>query len=266
MAIFGFQQSICYCIWYGISSLWTICNCIWNRKNYFIVFETVFDVNIVLANYLILYLVTEKFTLLLPTGFDHMTVHFSSGTHDLPAMLVRHPLVQPSQIVSVLVETRTGDPRFESDQVSILPLRYGYWDKILGQSLSILSLFPHSDQSASTPKDRWSLFHWILQRTQLFWRVCVWHYFCLLDLITWPSISAVVHMTCQQCSCDTHWYSHLKLCPCWSRIEPGTPDLRDLPNFTKGKIVTWIFKIFWISLNFPLRFSLKSFKLMLYWI
>ena len=35
-------------------------------------------------------------TLLLPTGFGHMTVHFSSGAHDLPAMLslvywYRHP-------------------------------------------------------------------------------------------------------------------------------------------------------------------------------
>ena len=35
-------------------------------------------------------------TLLLPTGFGHMTVHFSGGAHDLPAMLLlvywyRHP-------------------------------------------------------------------------------------------------------------------------------------------------------------------------------
>ena len=30
----------------------------------------------------------------MPTGFDHMTVHFSGGTNDLPAMLVRHLLVQ----------------------------------------------------------------------------------------------------------------------------------------------------------------------------
>ena len=32
------------------------------------------------------------------------------------------------------------------------------------------------------------------------------NYICLLDLITRPSISAVVHMTCQQCSCNTYWY------------------------------------------------------------
>ena len=42
-------------------------------------------------------------TLLLPTGFGHMTIHFSGGPHDLPAILslvywYRHPNLCPFQL------------------------------------------------------------------------------------------------------------------------------------------------------------------------
>ena len=52
----------------------------------------------------------------MPTGFDHMTVHFSGGTNDLPAMLVRHLLVQILKLCLFQLEIEQGTQHLRANR------------------------------------------------------------------------------------------------------------------------------------------------------
>ena len=84
---------------------------------------------------------------------------FQQQSHDLPTVLLLHLFVQTSQIMSIIPGNQTRDHRFESDQMSILSLGIGYWDKISRQNLSICSLFPIAVNVKALAMDCWSLYH-----------------------------------------------------------------------------------------------------------